>query len=192
MVEGCRGSLAGLSAGDSSVLLREPGREVFEYLCGLALGEWSITALLLLDGEKAWLKFSAAPLLDRLRFEAALELVDCDQRLRLSSPTAVLLSAGSPTARLLRRLWSCWPPNRSATSDGSSAMGIPVVRTAVPEELTDPGRLTVKTEPEEMELEREGWRCVREDWRVWPWPLLAPLLEVVLLAEREAVGWCCW
>lgn len=45
-----------------------------------------MAALLRLEGENAWLKFRAAPLLDRFRFDAALELVDCDQRLRLSSP----------------------------------------------------------------------------------------------------------
>lgn len=61
-----------------------------------------------------------------------------------------------------------------------------VVRTAVPDELTEPGRLTVMTDAEESELE---WRClVREGRGCRPW-LPAPLaLEEVLLAEMEAVG----
>ena len=61
-----------------------------------------MVARFLLVGEKAWLKFSAAPLLERFLFDAALELVDCDQRLRLSSPSTLPRSAASTLLFRLR------------------------------------------------------------------------------------------
>ena len=52
------------------------------------------------------------------------------------------------------------------------------VRTAVPDELTEPGRLTV-TSDDETELPREDWRCLL---------LLPPVDDEVLLLAPDTEG----
>lgn len=112
---------------------------------------------------------STAPLLARLRFvwftEAALEFVDCDQRLRLFRPSLSRPCNCSEvsTATLCLRLCS-WrgagsPFSRRAISDVSLGLcvvaGTAELLAPVLVELSEPVRLIVTTDADETEFERE-------------------------------------
>lgn len=149
-------------------------------------------------GEKArWPKGgSTAPLLarDRLTFglliDVTLELVECDHRSSVSSPSLLLLPVGS-TATLFLRLWSCGMgsrPTLSAMIDVSVGLctfiGTAEFRSPGLVELSEPVRFTVTTDVRESDLDLDEWR-----WRLErPEEMLAPL--DVLSSEIEGVLPC--
>jgi hypothetical protein len=135
------------------------------FLCGLALGEWSMSWREALEGDIccAARPDRAAPLLARLRRatgDCALASVDCDHRLRLPNPSPTGFSDGSSALLLLRR--DVPPPTRKAISDSSPGLCEPIgsteFRALSPGEVSEPARLIVVAVEPEDDLGREDRR----------------------------------
>lgn len=120
-----------------------------------------------------------------LPIDATLEFVECDHRFKLFRPSLPLCSKGS-TATLFLRLWSCdigSRPSRRAMSDVSPGLcdliGTVEFLAPVLVELSEPVRLTVTTDDEDREFDREEYRCLGKaeaEGTVLP-PLLAAETE---------------